>query len=90
MNNEIHEGRNIRIFREIRGLKQEDLARLLGEGWSKRKISNIELKKRVSAAEIVEIGEALDIPPSIIFIFTVDKFISTAMKTNMYSYGLQM
>lgn len=89
MNNEIDEGSNIRIFREIRGLKQEDLARLLGEGWSKRKISNIELKKRVSAAEIVEIGEALDIPPSLIFTFTPESFIWTAMQTNTHSYHMR-
>lgn len=38
-NSNIHEGRNIKRFREMLGVKQEALAFELGDDWSQQKIS---------------------------------------------------
>ncbi|MGN6437566.1 MAG: hypothetical protein ACTHMM_13585 [Agriterribacter sp.] len=42
MEQKIHEGRNVKRFREMRGLKQEALADMLGDDWSQKKISQLE------------------------------------------------
>lgn len=34
----IHQGRNVKRFREILGLKQEGLAMELGEDWNQKKV----------------------------------------------------
>jgi transcriptional regulator with XRE-family HTH domain len=46
----IHEGRNIKRFREMLGMKQEALAVELGEYWTQSKISHLEGKEPVDAA----------------------------------------
>ena len=35
----IHQGRNVKRFREMLGIKQEALAVELGEDWNQRKVS---------------------------------------------------
>lgn len=40
----IHEGRNIKRFMEILGMKQEALAFELGEDWTQKKVSQLEDK----------------------------------------------
>jgi DNA-binding XRE family transcriptional regulator len=37
MSKTIHQGRNIKRFREMLGIKQEALAHELGEDWSQKK-----------------------------------------------------
>jgi hypothetical protein len=39
-NKKIHQGRNIKRFREMLGIKQEALAFELGEGWIKENLSS--------------------------------------------------
>lgn len=41
----IHQGRNIKRFREMLGIKQEALASGLGEDWTQKKISLLEAKE---------------------------------------------
>ena len=41
----IHQGRNVKRFREMLGIKQEALAVELGEDWNQRKVSLLEQKE---------------------------------------------
>jgi len=62
MTNKIHEGRNIKRFREMLGVKQEALAFELGDDWSQKKISLLESKETVDPALLQQISSALKIP----------------------------
>ncbi len=62
MQNKIHEGRNIKRFREMLGIKQEGLAWELGEDWNQRKISLLEQKETVEPAILEQVSAALKIP----------------------------
>ncbi len=44
-NKKVYQGRNIKRFREMLGIKQEVLAYELGEDWNQKKISMLEQKK---------------------------------------------
>ena len=45
MEKTIHQGRNVKRFREMLGIKQEAMAFDLGDDWSQRKISMLEQKE---------------------------------------------
>lgn len=44
---QIHQGRNVKRFREMLGIKQEALAYELGEDWNQKKISLLEQKEEI-------------------------------------------
>lgn len=44
-NKKIHQGRNIKRFREMLGIKQDALTYELGEDWNQKKISLLEQKE---------------------------------------------
>lgn len=58
----VHQGRNIKRFREMLGIKQEVLAYELGEDWSQKKISLLEQKKEVEAGLLSQIAGVLKLP----------------------------
>lgn len=58
----IHQGRNIRRFREVLGIKQETLAIELGEGWNQVKISVLEQKEEVEDVLLEKIAKFLNVP----------------------------
>ncbi|WP_294296106.1 helix-turn-helix transcriptional regulator [uncultured Chryseobacterium sp.] len=62
MEQKIHQGRNIKRFREMLGIKQEALAFDLGEDWNQKKISLLEQKSVVEEALLQKISEVLNIP----------------------------
>ncbi|WP_304343600.1 helix-turn-helix transcriptional regulator [Chryseobacterium koreense] len=62
MEKRIHQGRNVKRFREMLGIKQEALAFDLGEDWNQKKISLLEQKDEVDVALLQKISEALKIP----------------------------
>ncbi|HTN47534.1 MAG TPA: helix-turn-helix transcriptional regulator [Flavipsychrobacter sp.] len=62
MDKKIHEGRNIKRFREMMGLKQEALAAELGDDWNQKKISMLETKETVDLAVLQQVSKALNIP----------------------------
>lgn len=45
MEHQIHQGRNVKRFREMQGIKQEALAFDLGDEWNQKKISLLEQKE---------------------------------------------
>ena len=44
---QIHEGRNVKRFREMLGIKQDALAADLGNDWNQQKISLLEQKETI-------------------------------------------
>jgi transcriptional regulator with XRE-family HTH domain len=62
MDHKIHEGRNVKRFREMLGIKQESLAAELGEDWTQKKVSLIEAKETVDPSVLKRISDVLRIP----------------------------
>ena len=62
MENKIHQGRNVKRFREMLGIKQEALAFDLGEDWNQKKISLLEQKDVIEDLLLQKISEVLKIP----------------------------
>ncbi len=62
MDKKVHEGRNVKRFREMLGIKQEALAFDLGEDWNQKKISLLEQKETIDAPLLQQISAALKIP----------------------------
>jgi transcriptional regulator with XRE-family HTH domain len=58
----IHEGRNVKRFREMLGMKQEALADALGEDWNQKKISLLEAKESIEPAILDDVAKALKVP----------------------------
>ena len=46
-NNKIHEGRNVKRFREMLGIKQDALAADLGDDWNQQRVSLLEQKETI-------------------------------------------
>ncbi|MPS66516.1 MAG: transcriptional regulator [Chryseobacterium sp.] len=62
MEHKIHQGRNVKRFREMLGIKQEALAFDLGEDWNQKKISLLEQKDVIEEDLLKAISNALKIP----------------------------
>ncbi|NCU03991.1 MAG: helix-turn-helix transcriptional regulator [Chitinophagaceae bacterium] len=59
---QIHEGRNVKRFREMLGIKQEALAAALGDDWNQKKISLLEAKDKLEAGILKDVANALKVP----------------------------
>lgn len=62
MEQKIHQGRNVKRFREMLGIKQEALAFDLGEDWNQKKISLLEQKEVIEDHLLKAISNVLKIP----------------------------
>ena len=62
MEQKIHQGRNVKRFREMLGIKQEALAFDLGDDWNQKKISMLEQKDVIEDDMLRQISSALKIP----------------------------
>ncbi len=62
MEQKIHQGRNVKRFREMLGIKQEALAFDLGDDWNQKKISMLEQKDVIEDDMLRQISNALKIP----------------------------
>jgi len=58
----IHQGRNVKRFREMLGLKQEALAIALGEEWSQKRVSLLESKETLEPEILSQVAKALKVP----------------------------
>ncbi|MBL0744412.1 helix-turn-helix domain-containing protein [Chryseolinea lacunae] len=56
-----HLGQNVRRFRERNKLKQEDLAALLGDPWTQKKISQLEARETIDPDVLAEVAKALNV-----------------------------
>ena len=77
----IHEGRNIKRFREMLGIKQDALADALGEDWNQKKISLLEAKEQVDPALLEEVAKALKVPAEAIKNFDEEKAFNIISNT---------
>lgn len=62
MEQKIHQGRNVKRFREMLGIKQEALAYDLGNDWNQKKISMLEQKDVIENDILKQISNSLKIP----------------------------
>ncbi|MEP6806809.1 MAG: helix-turn-helix transcriptional regulator [Flavobacterium sp.] len=62
MEQKIHQGRNVKRFREMLGIKQEALAFDLGNEWNQKKISMLEQKDVIEDKLLKQISTSLKIP----------------------------
>jgi transcriptional regulator with XRE-family HTH domain len=62
MEKTIHQGRNIKRFREMLGIKQEALAVELGDDWNQRKVSLLENKEVIEEELLERVAKVLKVP----------------------------
>ncbi|MBO9594134.1 MAG: helix-turn-helix transcriptional regulator [Niabella sp.] len=81
MEKKIHEGRNVKRFREMLGMKQETLAYELGDDWNQKKVSLLEAKETIDAPLLQQISAALKIPVEAIQNFDEEQAITVISST---------
>lgn len=72
----VHQGRNVKRFREMLGLKQEGLAYELGEDWTQRRISLLEGKEEIEPALLEQVAKVLQVTPEVIKNFTEEAAVT--------------
>jgi transcriptional regulator with XRE-family HTH domain len=77
----IHEGRNVKRFREMLGIKQDALAADLGDDWNQQKVSLLEQKETIDPALLQQISSALKIPAEAIQNFDEEQAITVISST---------
>jgi len=77
----IHEGRNVKRFREMLGIKQDALAADLGDDWNQQKVSLLEQKESIDPALLQQISTALKIPAEAIQNFDEEQAITVISST---------
>lgn len=77
----VHEGRNIKRFREMLGYKQESLAWELGEQWSQKRVSLLEQKETVDREILEQVAAILKIPVEAIQNFDEEGVLSIISNT---------
>ena len=77
----IHQGRNIKRFMDMQGIKQETLAHMLGEGWNQQKVSLLVQKEEVDPKILEEVAKALKVTPDAIKSFNEDAAINIIANT---------
>lgn len=90
-NKKIHQGRNIKRFREMLGIKQEALAYELGDDWNQKKISLLEQKETVESDILEHVAKILKIPAEAIENFDEEQAVHIISNTfndqsNGYNY----
>lgn len=81
MTKKIHQGRNIRRFREMIGLKQEGLAFELGEEWSQKRVSLLEQKEVVEQEILDQVAQILKVPAEAIKNFSEEAAVNIIAST---------
>lgn len=71
----VHEGRNIKRFREMLGVKQEALAAGLGDDWTQKKVSLLEQKETIEPAILEQVAKILNVPAEAIRNFDEEQAI---------------
>jgi transcriptional regulator with XRE-family HTH domain len=76
MEKTIHQGRNIKRFREMLGITQEGLAYDLGDDWNQKKISLLEQKESIEPELLEQVAKHLKVPAEAIKSFDEDAAIN--------------
>ncbi|AQX05280.1 transcriptional regulator [Elizabethkingia meningoseptica] len=77
----IHQGRNVKRFREMLGIKQDALAYELGEDWNQKKISLLEQKETIETSILQQISAVLKIPVEAIENFDEEQAVNIIANT---------
>jgi transcriptional regulator with XRE-family HTH domain len=80
-NPKIHQGRNVKRFREMLGIKQDALAYELGDDWNQQKVSLLEQKETIEANLLRQISDALKIPVEAIQNFDEEQAVNVIANT---------
>lgn len=80
-NPKIHEGRNLRRFREMLGMKQDLLAFELGSDWNQQKVSLLEQKETIDTNILEQVSAILKIPMEAIRNFDEEKAVNIIANT---------
>jgi transcriptional regulator with XRE-family HTH domain len=80
-NPKIHEGRNLKRFREMLGIKQDFLAFELGEDWNQQKISLLEQREKIDSNLLEQVAAILKIPAEAIRNFDEEQAINVISNT---------
>jgi len=81
MDNKIHQGRNVKRFREMLGIKQEALAMELGSDWNQKKISLLEQKESIEPELLQQVATVLKVPVQAIENFDEQAAVSIISNT---------
>ena len=79
--NKVHEGRNVKRFREMLGMKQDALAAELGDDWNQQKVSLLEQKETIGPLLLQQIAAALKIPAEAIQNFDEEQAVNVIANT---------
>jgi transcriptional regulator with XRE-family HTH domain len=77
----VHEGRNVKRFREMLGIKQDALASYLGDDWNQQRISLLEQKETIDAPLLAQIAGVLKIPVEAIQNFDEEQAVNIIANT---------
>jgi transcriptional regulator with XRE-family HTH domain len=77
----IHQGRNVKRFREMLGLKQEALAFALGDDWSQKRVSLLEAKEVIEEDLLTQVAAILKVPVEAIKNLDEDKAVNIIANT---------
>ncbi|HRB70932.1 helix-turn-helix transcriptional regulator [Flavobacterium sp. WV_118_3] len=86
----VHQGRNIKRFREMLGIKQEALAYELGDDWNQKKVSLLEQRETIETNILTQVAAILKVPVEAIENLDEDKAINIIASTfndNAFNYG---
>src|SRR5690606_18828915 len=81
MEHKVHEGRNVKRFREMLGIKQEALAYELGDDWNQKKVSLMESKEVLEPEVLYMVAKVLNIPEAAIKNFDEEKVVNIISNT---------
>ena len=84
----IHQGRNVKRFREMLGIKQEGLALELGDEWNQRKISLLEQKEEIDDNLLEQVAKVLKVPVEAIKNFDTEQAIHN-INNNFHDNAVQ-
>ena len=76
MSKTIHQGRNIKRFREMLQIKQEALAWELGEDWSQKRVSLLEQKEEIEQDILEQVAKILKVSTEAIKNFDEESVIN--------------
>src|SRR5689334_7503882 len=77
----IHQGRNVKRFREMLGIKQDALADALGEDWTQKKVSLLEAKEIIDGETLEQVARVLKLPTEAIKNFDEEVVINIISNT---------
>ncbi len=84
MEQKIHQGKNVKRFREMLNIKQEALAYDLGNDWNQKKISMLEQKDVIEDNLLKQISAVLKIPVEAFQNFDAEQAVNVI--ANTYSF----